>query len=333
MPLISVIIPAYNNEKTIREAIESVLNQTFSDFELIVINDSSNDSTLEIVSSIQDSRIKIFSYPNAGVSASRNRGFKLAAGNFISFLDADDLWMSDKLEAQLKALQSNPQAALAYSWNDRIDESGQFLSKGNYKNFSGNVYEQLVVQNFLETASNPLIRAEALKAVGDFDPTLTPAEDWDMYLRLAERYNFVVVPRPQILYRASANSQSANIFKMEAVGRRIREKIAVRAPEHLQKINKAAIERRYKYYTYKVIEGLPEREKGLIGIKFLWQAVKYDVGLLKTRVIWKVMLKIAVILLMPRRIAAFFLKRYQKLFNIEALLIHMNKNIPPEFKE
>jgi glycosyltransferase involved in cell wall biosynthesis len=116
MPLISVIIPVYNGEKTIKETIEAVLNQTFSDFELIVINDGSQDSTLDIVSSIQEARIKVFSYPNAGQAISRNRGLSHACGEFIAFLDADDLWTPDKLEAQLKALQANPQAGVAYSW-------------------------------------------------------------------------------------------------------------------------------------------------------------------------------------------------------------------------
>src|SRR3712207_3352824 len=114
MPLISVIIPVYNGEKTIQETIESVLNQTFPSFELIVINDGSHDSTLDIVSSIKDPRIKVFSYPNAGLSASRNRGISVACGEYVSFIDADDLWTPDKLEAQYKALQANPQAAVAY---------------------------------------------------------------------------------------------------------------------------------------------------------------------------------------------------------------------------
>ena len=89
MPLISVIIPAYNAEKTILETIESVLKQTFLDFELIIINDGSQDSTVEIISSLQDSRIKLFCYPNSGLSASRNRGIFHATGDYISFLDAD----------------------------------------------------------------------------------------------------------------------------------------------------------------------------------------------------------------------------------------------------
>src|SRR4028119_812278 len=112
MSLISVIIPVYNGEKTIQETIESVLNQTFTDFELIVINDGSQDATLEIVERIQDSRLKVLSYPNAGQAASRNRGLSHASGEYISFIDADDLWTPDKLEAQLRALQDNPQAAV-----------------------------------------------------------------------------------------------------------------------------------------------------------------------------------------------------------------------------
>jgi glycosyltransferase involved in cell wall biosynthesis len=137
MPLISVIIPAYNAQKTIRETIESVLNQTFKDFEIIVIDDGSQDSTVEIVSAFSDPRLRLFSYPNAGVSATRNRGLAQANSEFISFLDADDLWTPDKLEAQLRALEANPQAAVAYSWTDYIDESSQFLHPGNHPTATG----------------------------------------------------------------------------------------------------------------------------------------------------------------------------------------------------
>ncbi|NES72852.1 MAG: glycosyltransferase family 2 protein, partial [Okeania sp. SIO2D1] len=113
MTLISVIIPVYNGEKTIRDTINSVLKQSFADFELIIINDGSTDSTLEVINSFQDHRLKVFSYPNAGQGASRNRGIELAKGEYISFIDADDMWTSDKLEKQLQALQDNPQAGVA----------------------------------------------------------------------------------------------------------------------------------------------------------------------------------------------------------------------------
>src|SRR4028119_546862 len=119
MPIISVIIPAYNAERTIKETIQSVLNQSFQDLELLIINDGSQDSTLDVVESIQDPRIRVFCYLNAGSSASRNRGIGLAKGEYISFIDADDLWTVDKLESQFKALQENPKAAVAYSWTAR----------------------------------------------------------------------------------------------------------------------------------------------------------------------------------------------------------------------
>ncbi|MCF3623160.1 glycosyltransferase family 2 protein, partial [Planktothrix agardhii] len=118
MPKISVIIPVYNGEKTIQKTIESVLQQTWQDFELIVINDGSQDATLEILSSIQDPRLRILSYSNAGLASSRNRGITEATGEYISFLDADDLWTPDKLEAQFQALEEHPEAAVAYSWTD-----------------------------------------------------------------------------------------------------------------------------------------------------------------------------------------------------------------------
>jgi glycosyltransferase involved in cell wall biosynthesis len=203
MPIISVIIPAYNAEKTIKETIQSVLNQTWQDFELLIINDGSQDATLEVIESIQDPRIKIFSYPNAGSSASRNRGIAIAKGEYISFIDADDLWTADKLEAQYKALQENSQAAVAYSWTDHIDESGQFLRSGPQQSFTGDVYARLLLEDFIGNGSNPLIRAQAFAEVGDFDESLAHSEDWDLWLRLAARYHFVAVPSPQILYRMS----------------------------------------------------------------------------------------------------------------------------------
>src|SRR6478672_10157769 len=181
MPLISVIIPVFNGEKTIYETVQSVLNQTFKNIEVIIINDGSQDKTLKIVESIQDNRLKIFSYANAGLAASRNRGINLASGEYISFIDADDLWVPDKLEAQLKALQTNPEAVIAYSWTDYIDEDGKFLYPGSHVTLSGNVYKDLLLNNFLESGSNVLVRQQAFKEFGYFDESLTAAEDWEMW--------------------------------------------------------------------------------------------------------------------------------------------------------
>ncbi len=300
MSIISIIIPIYNGERTIRKTIESVLNQTFADFEVIAINDGSEDSTLEIINSIPDSRLKVFSYPNAGVAASRNRGLALATGDYISFIDADDLWTPDKLEAQFKALQANPQAAVAYSWTAWIDESGQFLRPGGNITVNGSAYEKLLLRDFVESGSNPLIRRQALAEVGSFDQSVTPAEDWDMWLRLAAHYEFVTVPAAQILYRVYPSSASFNVWKMETASLKVIEKAFAQAPESLNQLKKEVLGNRYKYLTLKAIEGTPERKRGLAAIRFFWRAVSYDpTWLRRTQLMLIVFFKISIATLLP----------------------------------
>ncbi len=322
MPLISVIIPVYNGEKTIRETIESVLNQTLSDFELIVINDGSQDSTLEIISSIQDPRLRVISYPNAGLSASRNRGISQATGDYISFIDADDLWTPDKLEAQLRALEASPQAAVAYSWTDCIDESSQFLRQGSHITASGNIWANLLLSNFLDNGSNPLIRRQALTEVGGFDESLRAAEDWDMYLRLGAHYHFVAVPSPHILYRVSADSMSSKVSKQEVETLKVIERAFSQAPESLQHLNKCSLANLYKYLTWKALDGTPERRKSLIAVKFLWHTVSHDPSLLRRRIIWKVMLKIAIAFLLPPEFASALLEKMTRLSNLDTLFLY-----------
>jgi glycosyltransferase involved in cell wall biosynthesis len=321
MPLISVVIPVYNGEKTIRETIESILNQTFTDFELLVINDGSKDSTLDIASSIIDSRLKIFSYPNAGLSANRNRGISLAACDYISFIDADDLWTVDKLEAQYRALQENSQAAVAYSWTDYIDESGQFIRQGPHCNFNGDVYTRLLLGDFIGNGSNPLIRTHVFAEVGGFDESLTEVEDWDMWLRLASRYHFVAVPSPQVFYRISAKSMSANVWGMEIASLQIIERAFAEAPESIKHLKPTCLGNRYKGLTWRVLEGYPERRKGLTAAKFFWESVIRDRTLLKKQFTWKVLLKIAVWVLLPSQQAQTFINKFKTLPDIHSTLL------------
>lgn len=328
MPLISVVIPVYNGEKTILETIKSVLNQTFSDFELIIINDGSHDKTLEMVEHIQDSRLKVFSYPNAGLSASRNRGFSRASGEYISFIDADDLWTPDKLEAQLTALQENPKAGVAYSWTNYINESGHFCHRGSYLTVTGNVQGKLLLLNFLENGSNPLIRRQALTEVGGFDESLLAAEDWDMWLRLAARYDFVCVPSPQILYRVSANSMSANIFKQEAASLKVLEQAFDCAPQSLHYLKPHSLANIYKYLTSKALEGPPERKRSFAAARFVGQAVINDPSLLRSRVLLKILFKIAVITLLLPQQAQILLNKLGKLSDVQALNGYIRLDLP-----
>jgi glycosyltransferase involved in cell wall biosynthesis len=323
MPLISVVIPVYNGEKTIRETIESVLNQTLSDLEIIIINDGSQDSTLEMVSSLKDLRVKTFSYPNKGLSASRNRGISQASGDYIAFIDADDLWTPDKLEAQFNALQANPQAAVAYSWTNYIDEFGQFLCQGLHSNYTGDVYNKLLVTNLLENGSNPLIRRQVFTQVSGFDESLRAGEDWDMYLRLAAQYHFVVVPAPQILYRLSVNSMSSNVTQQEAECLKVIERAFNQAPASVQHLRKTSLANLYKYLILKALEGSPEPRLGLVSARFLWHIIRNYPALLRTRVIWKVVIKILTVAFLPPQQAQILLTKMKIFFNINALHVHI----------
>lgn len=322
MPLISVIIPVYNGEKTIRETIKSALQQTFSDFELIIINDGSQDATLAIVNSIKDPRIKVFSYPNTGSNPSRNRGVSHATGEYIAFLDADDLWTPNKLESQLIALQANPQAAVAYSWTNSIDELGQFLRQGSHISVTGDVYKQLLLSNFLDSGSNPLIRAHALAAVGGFDESLAHGEDLDMWLRLADHYQFVAVPSPQILYRQSSNSVSSNIKSMEASTLRVLEQAFERKPE-FKHLKRKSFGNLYKYLTYKALEQPPKRRlESLTAARFFGLVVINDIALIREQFIWQVLLKIILwLFLQPQQAQKLINTKFNTLYNIQSTLL------------
>ncbi|MBO3457552.1 glycosyltransferase [Aetokthonos hydrillicola Thurmond2011] len=315
MPLISVIIPVYNGEKTIRETIESALNQTFYDLEIIVIDDGSKDSSWNIVSSIKDPRIKLFKYKNSGVAVSRNRGLAHASGEFIAFLDADDLWTPDKLEAQFKALQTNPEAAVAYSWVNYITENGEFFRLGSHTSINGSIYEKLLVENILENGSNPLIRKQALTEVGDFNQALSPADDWDMWLRLAVRYHYVAVSRPQILYRMSPHSTSSNILKMEAACLRLLEEAFNDAPESLQQMKRNSFACLYKYLGLKALEAPLARKNGIIAIRYFWQVIKNNPSvLLEWTTMSKVLCKIFGVIILPCTQYLWLKNTFKKMF-------------------
>jgi glycosyltransferase involved in cell wall biosynthesis len=323
MPEISVIIPVYNGEKTIQETLESVFNQTFSDYELIVINDGSTDFTLKILSHVKDSRLKVFSYPNGNQAVSRNRGISHASGKYIAFLDADDLWTPDKLEQQFEALQAHPEAAVAYSWSDYIDETSQFLRRGSYKTINGNTYPYFLLANILENGSNPLIRRQALVEVGNFNPDFTPAEDWDMWLRLAKQYQFITIPKPQILYRQSSQSASANVLRLETGSKKVIEQAFSQVPDSLKPLKKRSLANIYKNLTFKALEGKPSQKQGLLAFRFLYNILINDPTMFRQKVTFRTLLKIATFIFLPQRQAEWILSKFGRISNIGALMMYI----------
>ncbi|MBE9076974.1 glycosyltransferase [Romeria aff. gracilis LEGE 07310] len=306
MALISVIIPAYNSERTIAETVESVIQQTLTDFEIIVIDDGSTDRTLERLDAIEDCRLTVVSQKNSGVSASRNLGIAKASGQYIAFLDADDLWLPDKLAAQVQALAADPAVAVAYSWVDYIDESGQFLRSGMHSTIAGDVYERIVLGSFLESGSNPLIRKTAIDHTGGFDETLRTAEDWEMWVRLAAQYRFAVVPQVQVLYRVSSRSKSFRLENHRSAGLAVIDRVFAQTPDSFQRLKPKALASFYKYLTFKVLSA-PEkdrlgRKEAMFAAGCLFRSVAYNPAMLKqTRVLLSALFKIAKLSLISNR--------------------------------
>jgi glycosyltransferase involved in cell wall biosynthesis len=306
MPLVSVIIPAYNAERTILETIASVQQQTFSDFEIIVINDGSTDRTLEKVSSIVDS--------NGGLSVARNRGIEQATGDFIAFLDADDLWKPDKLELQLSALQNNLAAGVAYSWTCFIDENGNVLFPHEPVVFEGNVYPQLLLGNFLGSGSVPLIRRQAIESVGQFNPLLKSAEDWDYYLRLAARWPFVLIPKFQVLYRRSSGSLSSKIEPMTEYLLKVHEQAFCSAPSELQYLKNQSLANIYQNLAYLCLTRVPGDDGVKKASQNLQKAVSLKPNLLLNKKIQRLAMKLVLMQLFSRKVASQLTKFIGKRF-------------------
>lgn len=246
-PLISVIIPVYNGARTVLETVQSVLAQTFTHFELIIINDGSSDRTLELLETVDDSRVRIFSYKNGGLPVARNRGIEQSQGQYITFIDADDLWTPTKLADQLMALQNNPDAGLAYSWTLTMDDKTGALHPGKFVSFKGDVHGQMLLSNFIASGSNAMLTAEAIQNVGEFDAALTSCEDWDYWLRVAARWPFVVVPKPQILYRQSSSAMSSKVDVMEHNHMVVHRRAFQKAPLHLKKLESRSLANEYQF--------------------------------------------------------------------------------------
>jgi glycosyltransferase involved in cell wall biosynthesis len=307
VPTISIVIPAYNAEHTLLETIQSVQQQTFPNFEIIVINDGSTDRTLEILNTIADSRLKIFSYENGGLPVARNRGIAHATGEFIAFLDADDLWSPDKLELQLAALQQHPEAGVAYSWTLFMDEQGKSLHADKPIFFEGNVYDKLLLKNFLASGSNPLIRKQAIESVGEFYPPAGGSADWDYWLRLAARWDFVVVPKPQIFYRQSSGSMSSKIEFMEKCKLIVLERAFQAAPSQFQILKNQSLANTYQYSAHLCLTRFP----GIDGVKQagqkLMMAIRVYPKTLLDRQTQKIVLKFLLKRILSPKIANYLL--------------------------
>ena len=191
-PTVSVIIPTYNRAHLIDKAINSVLSQTYQDYEIIIVDDASTDNTKEVVKDFTDSRISyIFHINNLDISAARNSGIKASQGKYIALLDSDDEWLPEKLDKQINKFEKESlKIGVIYTGSYYIDEKGSQIRKVHVPIKEGYIYEDLLRAGGYLCLSSTLIKRECFKKVGLFDENLPPCEDLDMWIRIAKYYKF-----------------------------------------------------------------------------------------------------------------------------------------------
>ena len=237
-PLVSVIIPAYNSEKYIKEAIESVLYQTYDHLEIIIVNDGSWDNTEKIVKEFKDSRIKYFWQKNKGIASAKNAGIKNAKGEFITFLDTDDFYLPRKIEEEVIFLKHHPEFDLVYcNMKHFSDGKPGILMQHKGPFYSGKVFEKLL-HRFFGQQDTILIPKEIFKTVGFFDEALRYSEDWDMHLRIAYKgFKFGFLNKDLVRIRVGKNSLSRleNQWDMKKHALKVFKKIATLMTEEEKK--------------------------------------------------------------------------------------------------
>jgi glycosyltransferase involved in cell wall biosynthesis len=222
-PLVSVIIPTYNQAALLQKALQSVINQTCSDWEAIVIDNNSTDETKVVVESIHDERIRYVAFSNNGIiAASRNHGIRLATGDIVAFLDSDDLWYPSKLSTSLDSIKNGADAVCHGLW---IRKDGILDNKLGPEHLSEKIFETLLYKGNSGIATSAvMVKKECFDRFGVFseDPTIVTAEDYELWLRLAKRgirWGFI----PEVLgeYTVHGKNASGNVRKQMLAEERI----------------------------------------------------------------------------------------------------------------
>jgi glycosyltransferase involved in cell wall biosynthesis len=197
-PIVSVIIPTYNRAHVLARAIQSVLDQTYQDFEMIVVDDGSNDNTEEVVKSFNDPRIRYIRHEgNRGAAAARNTGIKAAKGKFIAFQDSDDEWLPEKLQKQMKVFENAPaRVGVVYT--------GFWSIEGNVKQYGpnreilykeGDIHSQILQGNFIGTPA-AVVKKACFEKAGMFDERLPRLIDWELWIRVSKYFDFKFIDEP-----------------------------------------------------------------------------------------------------------------------------------------
>lgn len=250
MPTVSVIIASYNHEKFVEECIQSVLNQTFQDFEIIITDDGSSDRTVEIIESFSDPRIKLFKHPkNRGAVIATNNCFLHSSGKYIANLSSDDAWYPEKLETQVKFLEQHPETAIVFGKVDWVDESGEiitgenkpYLEVFNVQNRSRFEWSRhFFYKGNALCAPSSLIRRECIPEVGLLNPAFANLPDFDLWVRICLKHNIKILDQKLVRFRkmsdnsnASSDTGENNIRIRFEYGQVLNNYLAIQNPDEL----------------------------------------------------------------------------------------------------
>lgn len=212
MVQVSIIIPTYNRAGLLHSAIASVLNQTFHDFEIVVVDDGSEDNTREIVMGFHDKRIKYIRHMiNKGEASTRNTGIMNSNAQYIAFLDDDDEWLQEKLRLQVNLFKNSPPGVGGvYSGFVVIDMNDKSILGQKIPRKRGNIYHDIFVENCIGTPSTVIVRKECFERVGLFDESIAYGLDYDMWIRISKEFHFEYIEEPLVKYYVHENRLSNN---------------------------------------------------------------------------------------------------------------------------
>lgn len=224
MPLVSVVVPCYNHEKYVKETIESIINQTYKNIELIVIDDGSKDNSVSVIQELADKYGFTFIHrPNKGLSATLNEGIRLAKGKYFSAIASDDILMLEKIEKQVEFMESNPEYGMCYGkivyFEDSIENTYEYPNS----NKQGWVFDDLLKYGCFIPAPSTFMRKEVFETVGEYDESLW-IEDWDMWLRISQKYQVGYIDEYLAYYRRHDTNISSQSLKMYKAEKQILEK-------------------------------------------------------------------------------------------------------------
>jgi glycosyltransferase involved in cell wall biosynthesis len=245
LPLVSIVVPCYNHERYVKETIDSIVNQTYKNIELIVIDDGSKDNSVEVIKKLADKYNFTFIHrPNKGLSATLNEGIKLSKGKYFCACASDDIYMLDKIEKQVEFMEANPEYGMCYT-NVKITD-GKKTVEHTRKKIGELTFENLLFNNQI-FALSVMIKKDVFNTVGLYDESLY-IEDWDMWLRIANAgYKIGFIEDYLGIYRKHDTNISSNFEKMEIASEQILNKW--KSHTLYQKALTSEFLNRFKYYS------------------------------------------------------------------------------------